>query len=409
MRRMELDAWGATDVGRVRERNEDAVRIDAARGFFMVADGVGGGAGGEVASAMAVDVVQRHLAEEIDQVRAAGLAGDAACDQLGRRLQRAVVQASAAIYQRGQQDPALLGMATTAVIMQVVGDRAVVAHVGDSRLYMIRERSCYQVTQDHSWVQMMVARGQLSPAEAADHPHANAIVRAVGQQPAVDVDIIYLDLRPDDAFVLCTDGLSDEVGVDDILALSAGAPRAAAEGLIARANANGGNDNISTAVVRVGGALAAAPPVRTELKVELLQHVFLFRDLTFQESLKVLAAVHEQRVTAGETVVREGDPGETLYIVVDGDLEVSQGGVILNSVGRGNHFGELGLATDGVRSATVVARRPAVLLTLSRDGLFELVRGDHNLAVKLLWGFLRNVADRVKVLSTELTGARTAR
>jgi CRP-like cAMP-binding protein len=88
---------------------------------------------------------------------------------------------------------------------------------------------------------------------------------------------------------------------------------------------------------------------------------------------------------------------------------VSQGGVILNSVGRGSHFGELGLATDGVRSATVVARGPAVLLTLSRDGLFELVRGDHNLAVKLLWGFLRNVADRVKVLSTELTGARRAR
>jgi len=199
--------------------------------------------------------------------------------------------------------------------------------------------------------------------------------------------------------VLCSDGLSDVVSTDEINRLAhSDTPEAVAAALVARANAAGAPDNVSVALVRVA---SNAPPAgaSVEVLIGLLRDVGLFRELTFQEAARVLAHAGERRLGADEVVFHEGDPGDRFYLVTDGEVMVSQRDTGLTTIGRGGHFGELALITNAVRSATVRATRPTTLLGIDRDTFVHLVRDDHNLAVKLLWALLHQLADRVKDLS----------
>jgi hypothetical protein len=187
---------------------------------------------------------------------------------------------------------------------------------------------------------------------------------------------------------------------------SAGSPAAAVPALIERANQRGGPDNISVIVARATGAMPSSPIVRMENAVEMLRDIFLFQSLTFQETARVLALVQELRFAAGQVLFREGDAGDALLIVAEGEIEISHRGVPVTTIPRGGHFGELGLVAEGVRSASARALRPSVVLGLGREALFHIVRHDGDLAAKLLWGLVRNLGDRVKALSTELGDAR---
>jgi serine/threonine protein phosphatase PrpC len=406
---MGLISWGQTDVGRIRDHNEDSFRVDLEREFYIVADGVGGGAAGEVASSMAIDIIYSDISQEYDALKTEGILDSA--DGRARMMARvhvAVSDATQRIHQRGQTETRCRGMSTTVVLFQVIGNWAVVGHVGDSRLYMIRDGIVYQVTEDHTLVQMLLNRGALTPEEAATYPNKNIITRAVGRQPAVEADVLCVDVLPNDVFLLCSDGLTDLVPTPEIhqIAISED-PKAAAGKLIDLANKNGGTDNISVVLIHARERRVGKPKLRTEQKVGLLQEVFLFRDLTFQETLRVLNVVSEERRVSGETIIREGEPGDKLYILVEGEADVLQQGVHMTRIGQGGHFGELGLITDGVRTATVVARGDVSLLSIGRDDLFGLVRADHSLAVKLLWGFLQNVTGRMKELSTDLAQVKS--
>ena len=398
-----LSYAGLTHPGKVREANEDSIRVDPARGFAMVADGVGGAKGGATASAMTVEIVQRAMAEELDRLMTQpGVDEVTARERLAAQVQRALASASLAVHTRGRGERELKGMATTSVVAQIVGNWAVVAHVGDSRVYLVRGGVCYQLTEDHSLARDLLARGAITAADADNYVH-NVIVRAVGMQPTVAADLVTFELAPDDVLVLCSDGLTDVVSADEIRqAVLSLAPEAAAAALIDRANAGGGPDNISVALVRVS---SAAPPARAsmEQQIGMLRHIALFRELTFQEAARVLACTRERRVAANDVVFREGDPGDRFYLVTDGAVVVSQRGTGLTTIESGGHFGELALITDAVRSATVHAVRPTTLLAIDRDAFVQLVRQDHALAVKLLWGLLRFLGERVKDLSSQVS------
>ena len=397
---------GATHPGKVREANEDTICVDPDRGFAMVADGVGGARGGATASSMAADLVHGLMAEELARVVADPTVDEyAGCERMAAQLRRAVGHASLAIHTRGRSDPALRGMATTSVVVQVLGRWAMVGHVGDSRAYLVRGGAIYQLTEDHSLARDLLARGAITADEAASYPH-NVIVRAVGHQPTVEVDLVSFELAPDDVIVLCSDGLSNMVAAEEVRQLAlADEPDRVAATLIERANAAGGSDNISVALVRVS---SAAPPARAsmEVLVGLIRHLGLFRELTFQEAARVLACARERRVAANEVLFREGDPGDRFYLVTEGAVVVSHHQTGLTTIESGGHFGELALITDDVRSATVHAIRPTTLLEIERDAFDALVRQDHALAVKLLWGLLRQLATRVKDLSAHLAWAQ---
>lgn len=243
-----LSVGARTDPGRVRPNNQDwwlqyvppDPRVLAAKGaLFAVADGMGGRAGGQVASQLAVQHVLQAYYEDSTQ-------------PIASSLHQAVRIANHRVYAYGQAYPAYQGMATTLVAAVVRGKELIVAHVGDSRAYLVRAGRVWPLTRDHSWVAEMVARGLLTPAQAASHPYRHVIMRSVGPKPAVAVDVQRTKIAPGDALVLCTDGLSDVVSPGEIgWAAAALAPQHAAQTLIDWANQRGGRDNISALVVRM--------------------------------------------------------------------------------------------------------------------------------------------------------------
>jgi PPM family protein phosphatase len=403
---MRLVSWGLSQAGRGKD-NEDAFVIEPERGLYLVADGMGAARNGHVAAAIACDVINQR----VKVLLADGVAlrnPDEAKDRLMRRLQLVFNEASETIYRRAQGEPASRGIATTASLLQVVGPIGVIGHVGDSRVYLVRGGQTYKVTEDHTLAQQLVRSGQLQPDQIASFPHRNVLSRSLGHSPAVDMDALVVDVLPGDFFVLCTDGLSDHLRGRDIAGVvSQYSPEQAAQRLVQLAVERGADDDVTVISLAVHGDVVRPKSLRTEQKAALLGRIFLFRDLTFQELIRVLAVVQELRVNAGTVLIRQGETGDLIYFLVEGIAQISRDGVHLGEVKAGDHFGELALVDDGARHATVAAQTPCILLTLQKADFFQLVQGDHGLAIKVLWGFLQNLSGQIKDLSAELARART--
>jgi len=259
-----------TDVGCHRQTNEDNGRyVDpqdagllAARGrLTIVADGMGGHSAGEVASGIAVDVISRVYYE-----------GD---DDASSALKRSFVEANKAIHEAARKDQSLNGMGTTGTALVLRNGSAIAAHVGDSRLYLIRNGQIYLMTEDHSAVMEMVKQGLLSLDEARHHPDKNVILRALGSHPEVEVTIWQepFPLKTGDRFLLCSDGLYDLVEDEEILqTASSGDVYGACEKLIQLAKEHGGYDNITVAIVSVIPASEQQPGAAKETRqVKALQ------------------------------------------------------------------------------------------------------------------------------------------
>ena len=235
-----LEPFGATDAGKVRANNEDALLVGEGRDetLFVVADGIGGFEAGEVASRIAVDVL-REL-------------------EPGASFEAAIREANRRILAVGRGDERLSGMGTTIVATRFGGTReepvAEIAHVGDSRAYLLRGGSLRPLTEDHSLVAELVRSGDLTRDQAAEHPQKNLITRALGAEEEVEVDTVVLPVEAGDRFLLCSDGLTDmvpEANIGEILADSPGDPEKPARTLVSAALDAGGSDNVTVVVVDV--------------------------------------------------------------------------------------------------------------------------------------------------------------
>ncbi|HMQ24365.1 MAG TPA: Stp1/IreP family PP2C-type Ser/Thr phosphatase [Acidimicrobiales bacterium] len=233
-------AGALTDTGRARAVNQDSLLVVDGR-LYAVADGMGGHRGGEVASALALESLAGNLDEPTTQALVAG-----------------VTSANSAVYRRSAEDPELRGMGTTLIAMALIVDaegheRLAMANVGDSRAYRLRDGVLEQITEDHSLVESLVRQGRITPEEAATHPQRNIITRALGVDPQVEVDSWELPAVPGDRFLLCSDGLFNEVESDVITAILGRLedPDAAVAELVRLANEGGGRDNITCVVVDV--------------------------------------------------------------------------------------------------------------------------------------------------------------
>lgn len=248
-----------TDVGLVRERNEDAAYIDASRRFFIVADGMGGQNAGDVASAMAVGAIREGLLAATSTFDAYMVAPT----QAGRldirdMLERAIHRANQLIFERSNQESDKRGMGTTLEVVVILGDEAFVAHIGDSRTYLFREGGSRQLTVDHTVAEVMQRAGTLSPEEAK-HSHLRSMLsNAVGVLPGVAIDHFYVRLRPADRLLLCSDGLYEYFDTEELAqcALTGSADDVLKE-LVAQARERGGHDNITGILIDV--AAGATP------------------------------------------------------------------------------------------------------------------------------------------------------
>jgi protein phosphatase len=243
---MPLRVGSATSVGRVRPTNEDALLVRAELGLFVVCDGMGGAAAGEVASHLAVETVAAHLDGAPPVERAAGHRPRTLA------LDRAIQAANRAIFDRARGDDALAGMGTTLVAAWAGDDVISIGHVGDSRAYLAGASGFSSVTSDHSLVEAQVRAGLISREQSLQSEHQNVLLRALGRDAHTEVELSERPLTPDDRLLLCTDGLTRMVPdgeLAEILDRFRGDPQGACDHLIAEANARGGPDNITVVIV----------------------------------------------------------------------------------------------------------------------------------------------------------------
>lgn len=254
---MRLLSVARTDVGRRRQINEDAFFRDDARGFYIIADGVGGHNKGEIASREAVEQLRMWVygaAHDLDRLTEAAAAGDReAAWEIRRLLESGVKSACYMVFGMAELDPEKRGMSTTLSALLLRGDLAFAVHVGDSRVYRVRDEQCLQLTEDHTLINYKVKHGMMTRSEAERATGRNVITRAVGHKDYVQVDTADLDLAVGDRFLLCSDGLHGYFTSDkEVVELCGDGPLdECAEAAIALANQRGGKDNITAVVIEV--------------------------------------------------------------------------------------------------------------------------------------------------------------
>jgi len=234
---------GRTDVGIIRSGNEDSYLMVPDRGIFVVADGMGGHAAGEVASEMAVRFVARDL----------GSLKGLSDDQVAERMRVSVRTANSAIFQRTLTEHDKRGMGTTVTALVLYDTRFLIGQVGDSRCYLLRDGKLTQITKDHSYVQEQVDAGYLTPEQARSHPYSNVITRCVGANSDVMPDVYVGAVRPKDVFLLASDGLTgmlEDHQLAEVLHADR-MPQEQVDALVAEANRHGGLDNITAIIVRI--------------------------------------------------------------------------------------------------------------------------------------------------------------
>lgn len=258
---LRIHGAGVSDVGRKRRSNEDSYSTSDDLRLYVVADGMGGHAAGEVASRLAVESIGRHIAAAhpdlpptVPSEGSTASLEDPALPVPARRVINAIRLANQEIARSVRRDQSMRGMGTTVVLVYVQGKRAYIGSVGDSRAYLVRDGELRQLTDDHTFVNEQVRAGTLTPQEARRHPARNILTRAVGSQDDIEADVIQEDLRPGDQILLCSDGLTTMVEDDEILdrLQRAGDPEAVCQSLIDLANERGGDDNITAVLIQAG-------------------------------------------------------------------------------------------------------------------------------------------------------------
>ena len=248
---MRITSCGMTDVGLKRGHNEDNYLVNEELNLFVVADGMGGHAGGEYASAIAVSTVE----EVVTDMQLQGdfsVEGDDPVELARERVRYAIRLAGKRIFEKARQDSEFYGMGTTAVCLMVDGPNAYIAHVGDSRVYLVRDGRAEQLTEDHSLVNEKIKAGLITAEEAKHHKMRNVITRSLGYQEDVEVDVQVRAVRRGDRFLLCSDGLCNYLELDEVAHyLRKYPPQEAARRMIDHACERGGDDNITAVIARI--------------------------------------------------------------------------------------------------------------------------------------------------------------
>ncbi len=383
-----------TDVGLKRRQNEDALFAHEDHGLFVVADGVGGRKAGELASAITVDTFQAYAPRLRDVVeRFSTDPNRDTRNEVLTMLAEAANTASNRVYETAE-GTGRQGMTSTLAAAVVGGGVAFVVHVGDSRIYLLRDGQLRQLTEDHSLVNEMVRNGSLQPEEADTSRFRNVITRAIGLYPNVVADTLAVELAPGDRLLLCSDGLSDMIETDEMAELLRKPDITdATEALVEAALRGGGRDNIT--------AIAIAPEATLDsgavaARARVMESLFLFEDLPYQARIRVGRIVSDRPVVAGDTIVAQGETGDTLYVVVHGRFDVLVDGVKVASLSEGEHFGELSLVDESPRSASIVAASGGNLLCIERDALRAYCTMEPSVGNRILWKLVATLGKRLR-------------
>jgi serine/threonine protein phosphatase PrpC len=408
---VELHVFGKTDVGKKRDHNEDSFLVDQEHQLYLVADGMGGHAAGEVASSITAEVVRDYIGKHEQLLKAYNSeSSDEDREEILKVIKDAALAACMTVFNKGQKDKQRHGMGTTLSAMLITGNGAFIAHVGDSRIYLVRENLVHQLTVDHTLVNEQLRRGTITKEEARKANYQNVITRAIGVQKSVRVDTLHLDILPKDKFIICSDGLHGYLKPGDIENIIG--PKKEEEvttSLIDLANERGGKDNISVIYVSVGDDDEGfAEEARQRMK--LMQETPLFKYLTYRELVNIMNLTYTRTVRDGEMIIKEGEVADELFILIKGEARVLKGDLEIARLPTGSHFGEMALIDNAPRSATIKAIGTTRLLVVGRNKFYGFIRRDTGAGIKMLWSFLqiltfrlRNTDERLREAKEELS------
>jgi PPM family protein phosphatase len=414
--KVELTFAAATDTGRQRTHNEDNFLIDKKLRLFLVADGMGGHAAGEVASSIAVHEIRdaiHNSRDLIDRYRVdhPGVQGY----EILQVLEHAIQAACSTVHARAQSEPDKRGMGTTATVLLIAGGgdhlRGFIAHVGDSRVYLARQNQCHVLTEDHSLMNELVRRGKLNREQIESSPYKqykNAVTRAVGVYGSVEVDTFDFDILPGDRFLMCSDGMYAYVDEADLpRQLADGEIKEAPKKLVEVANKGGGHDNITAVVIRVGATTAEVNPRNTEvsLKLEVLKGMQMFRYMSYKELVRISNIAEMIELSTDQVIFSTGQPGDAMYVVLSGTVRLAKGDTAVAELTRGHHFGEMALIDRSVRSLTARATEGTRLVVIHRKDFYDIIKREPALATKMLWSFVQVLGARLRKTTNDLSDA----
>lgn len=405
---MEHRAVGLTDVGRKRDHNEDYFVMKEDLGLYVVCDGMGGHAAGEVASEMTATVVakvvQKNYSHIIDFMAEPNKANR---ERVKRLLEAAIQRACKKVFEASESDSSKQGMGTTCVLCLMVENGVFVAHVGDSRCYLYRQNETHQITEDHSLVNEYVKQGVMSKEDAQKHPQANLITRAVGLQPTVQVDTLYSETMDGDIILLCSDGLSEYLRESDITKMiTTNSLKDLPKLSVDLANKRGGKDNITSVLIQTGDPSAEIASDSVSKKVEMLKKIPLFKNFDFQELTKIMEVIEVHRFGSGELIIEENSLGEEMYIILSGHVDVTKENVKIAELKPGNFFGEMSLIDKTPRSATIRSIDETKMMVIHKRPLFAVLKGESRVAMKLFWALLQTMSKRLRVTGEEIASLK---
>lgn len=384
---MRVSGQGTSDVGRQRSQNEDRYAVDNDLGLYVVSDGMGGHAAGEVAAETAIRAVVegiKHSRDELGSI-ASALSDPARLVVITRT---AVEHACAEVYRLATSSSEYSGMGCTLTLLLIAGNRAAFAHVGDTRLYLMRGEQTYQMTTDHTFSAELVRSGYLAPEDAKKHMYSNVLTRCIGSQPAVQVDTLSFEVFPGDRFLLCSDGLTEYVPDLQWLTtrLSADSLDEISSNLVDFANQSGGHDNITAVLVEVDDESAELQEPRRDSRFDndAVSGVFLFHALPLAQLERVRNTLTVRLCEAGQMLIREGDPTSKLWIVADGAVEVLKDDAVITVLQPGGHIGTATLLCRRGAGATLRTKSPSRVLELEGQKLMQLAHSHPWLGLNLL-------------------------
>ena len=380
---------GQTGKGSSRSQNEDFMLINNDLGLFLVSDGMGWHACGEIASETTAVTVSRYL-ELNEQYLEKVKRGEEPFSSAIRLAEEAVREACREVHKIASTHEACARMGSTLTMLLFVGAKAVMVHVGDTRLYLYRNQLVHQLSSDHTIAAEIARAGIISREESRDHPHSHVLTRVIGRQELVQIDALLLDLLPGDRFVICSNGLSEYIEKEDMLIPYMGSEFESIPGeLVSFAKNSGGRDDVTVLAVSVEAPYGqlranAARPLHVESALDTLGSVALFEDLSLAQLQRVLNVSEERTYSRGATVVTEGENSSDLYVLMEGKIALTRGGRPIAEMRSGDHIGETTLIDGRACRSTLRVLTDSRLLVLTKEQFQNLVRRHPWLGVTLL-------------------------
>lgn len=399
----------AKDAGSV---NEDAILVDDSRRLYIVADGMGGTASGNIASEAAVELVVNKIDEQAETI-AAFNRGESSREEVLNILETAVQEAGQSVFEMAQNSPQQRGMGTTISALLLTKTRGFIAHVGHGRIYILRQSEAVQLTEDHSLFAELIRQGRMRPTHANAAKHNDSVTRALGIHAHVQVDTFDFELAAGDSFLLATRGiwgaLNDAREITDVIEAKGYSDTPSA--LVNLRDARQRNEDGSVILLRViaaRGEMDAPHSDDLSLKLKVLKQIPLFKHLSYVQLVAVLNVSDVKAYPKGTHIFQEGQMGEELYVVLDGGVSIEKNGMELATLGSGALFGEMAIMDKAPRSALAVSTDDTRLIEVGRSELFALMRKEKDIAVKLLWCFVQVLNQRLRSTNLDLMKLREA-